>query len=61
MLDRPAILLRLEEVALLVAAILLYRHFYFGWGLFALLFLSPDLFMLVYLVNVRVGASRRSM
>ena len=57
MLDRPAILLRLEEAALLGASILLYQHFHFSWELFALFFLAPDLFMLGYPVNVRLGAS----
>ncbi len=57
MLKRPALLLRLEEVALFCVSILLYSHFHFGWGLFALLFLAPDLFMLGYLVDDRVGAS----
>lgn len=54
---RPAILLRIEELALLTAAILLYRHLHFSWLLFAILFLAPDLFMLGYLLNTRIGAA----
>ena len=54
---RPAILLRIEELALLTATILLYRHLHLSWLLFALLFLAPDLFMLGYLLNVRAGAA----
>ena len=53
---RPAILLRIEELALLTATILLYRHLHFNWLLFAILFLAPDLFMLGYLLNTRIGA-----
>lgn len=56
MLTRPAVLIRIEEAGLLFAAILLYMHFHFSWVLFAVLFLAPDLFMLGYLVNPRVGA-----
>src|ERR1035437_8348891 len=57
MLTRPALLLRVEELALLTAAALLYAHFHFSWLLFALLFLAPDLFMIGYLVNPHVGAA----
>ena len=57
MLTRPAILLRLEELALLCATIFLYQHLHFSWLLFVILFFAPDLFMLGYLVNVRLGAA----
>jgi len=57
MLTRPALLLRVEELALLTAAVALYTHFHFSWGLFAVLFLAPDLFMLGYLANPRVGSA----
>jgi hypothetical protein len=57
MLIRPAWLLRLEEAVLLTAAVLLYTHFHFSWLLFGVLFLAPDLSMLGYLVNPRVGAA----
>jgi len=57
MLTRPAVLLRIEEAALLAAAVLLYAHFHFSWWLFAVLFLAPDLFMLGYLENPRAGAA----
>ncbi len=49
-------LLRFEALAELAACLALYAHFGLGWGLFALLFLLPDLGMLGYLVNRRVGA-----
>jgi hypothetical protein len=57
MLTRPALLLRIEEACLLIAALLLYAHLHFSWLLFAGLFLAPDIFMLGYLANPRVGAA----
>jgi hypothetical protein len=57
MLTRPAWLLRVEETALLTVAVLVYAHFHFSWVLFAVLFLAPDLFMLGYLANPRIGAA----
>jgi hypothetical protein len=57
MLTHPAWLLRIEETALLVVAVLLYAHLHFSWVLFAVLFLAPDLFMLGYLANPRLGSA----
>jgi hypothetical protein len=57
MLTRPAVLLRMEEAAVLAAAIYAYAHLHFSWVLFGVLFLAPDLFMVGYLVNARVGAA----
>jgi Domain of unknown function (DUF4260) len=57
MLTRPALLLRLEEACLLTVAVLAYAHFHFSWVLFAVLFLAPDLFMVGYLANPRVGSA----
>jgi len=57
MFTRPALLLRIEEGGLLIAAILLYAHFHLSWVLFAALFLAPDLFMLGYLASPRAGAA----
>ncbi len=57
MLTRPSILLRIEEALLLTATLFAYQHLHFSWLLFAILFLTPDLFMLGYLVNARLGAS----
>ena len=57
MLTRPSHLLRIEESALLIAAIFAYQHLHYSWLLFAILFLTPDLFMLAYLVNPRLGAA----
>jgi hypothetical protein len=47
----------MEEGCLLIAALLLYVHLRFSWLLFAGLFLAPDLFMLGYLANPRIGAA----
>jgi hypothetical protein len=57
MLTRPALLLRVEEAAMLTVAILLYAQFHFSWLLFAIFFLAPDLSMLGYLLNPRTGAA----
>jgi Domain of unknown function (DUF4260) len=57
MFTRPALILRIEEAALLTAAILLYANLHFSWLLFSLLFLAPDLFMAGYLANPRLGAA----
>jgi hypothetical protein len=57
MLTRPARLLRIEEFFLLAGAIALYAHLHFSWLLFAILFFAPDLFMLGYLANPRIGAA----
>ena len=49
--------LRLEGAAALVLAVILYRALGGGWGQFALLFLLPDVAMLGYLANRRLGAA----
>ncbi len=57
MLTSPPALLRIEEGAVLLATLFVSRQLHFNWLLFALLFLTPDLFMLGYLLNVRAGAA----
>ena len=57
MLTRPSILLRVEEAALLIVTLFAYQHLNYSWLLFAILFLTPDLFMLGYLINARIGAA----
>jgi hypothetical protein len=57
MLTRPSTLLRIEGAALLLASLFAYRHLPYSWLLFAILFLTPDLFMLGYLLNLRLGAA----
>jgi hypothetical protein len=48
--------LQLEGLAVLAASAMVYGALGGGWGLFALLFLTPDLSMLGYLVGRRTGA-----
>jgi len=50
------LLLRLEGLAVFLVALALYRQTEYGWGLFALCFLAPDLSFLGYLAGDRVGA-----
>jgi hypothetical protein len=50
------LLLRLEAGLVLGGAVLAYRWLGGGWSLFAMLFLLPDLAMVGYLLNARVGA-----
>jgi Domain of unknown function (DUF4260) len=57
MLTQPSLLLKLEEAALFLATILLYQHLHNSWLIFAVLFLTPDLSMLGYIANPRIGAA----
>ncbi len=50
-------LLRLEGLAVFVAAVAAYAQFGAGWGWFALLFLVPDLSFFACLAGPRVGAA----
>jgi hypothetical protein len=52
----PSVLLRLEGLALLVAALVLYFHADFGWLLLIVLSLAPDLSFAAYAFGPRVGA-----
>ena len=54
---RPAALLRVEGVALLVLSVLLYRVNGGDWSIFGVLLLAPDLSMLGYLAGPQVGAA----
>ena len=49
-------LLRLEEFLMFVLALFLFSELDYSWELFALLFFTPDLSMLGYLANPRLGA-----
>ena len=53
---KPRALLRAEGAAVLIAACILYRQMHAGWVRFGLLFLAPDLSMIGYLANKRLGA-----
>lgn len=49
-------LLKLEELFLFGLALFLFSGLDYGWGWFALLFFAPDLSMIGYLANPRLGA-----
>src|SRR5215468_2535554 len=52
----PRLILRLEGFCLLAGSLWAFHLQHAGWALFAVLFLAPDLSMLGYLVNPRIGA-----
>ena len=52
----PAIMLRLEGLALFVGALTAYGYLGHSWWVFALLLLTPDLGMLGYLHSKQLGA-----
>ncbi|HTQ30387.1 MAG TPA: DUF4260 domain-containing protein [Opitutaceae bacterium] len=52
----PKILLHAEGLAVFFVSCALYHRLGASWGLFALLFLAPDLFMLGYLGGPAIGA-----
>jgi Domain of unknown function (DUF4260) len=52
----PKLILQAEGAALLGVAVLAYAQTGAGWGMFALLFLVPDVAMLGYLHGPRLGA-----
>jgi hypothetical protein len=49
-------ILKLEELAMLGLGIYLFTLLPYDWWLFAVFFLAPDIGMLGYLVNSKVGA-----
>ncbi len=55
-LSAPRLLLHVEGGVVLIAACIVYGRLGASWRGFAARFLAPDLFMLGYLANVRVGA-----
>jgi hypothetical protein len=52
----PGLLLRLEGLTAFLAAVILYAHLGFSGLAFVLLLLTPDLAMIGYKVNPRIGA-----
>jgi Domain of unknown function (DUF4260) len=56
-LIKPSLLLRAEGAAICALSLLFYHRSHASWCWFALLFLAPDLFMLGYLANNRIGAA----
>ena len=53
----PRLLLHAEGGVVLIAACIVYAQLGASWWRFAALFLGPDLFMLGYLANARIGAT----
>lgn len=56
MLMKPGLLLRIEGAAIFACSLFFYRSLGVSWLLFVALFLWPDLFMVGYLANVKLGA-----
>ena len=52
----PRVLLHVEGAAVLITALVLYAQSGLSWWCFALLLFAPDLSMIGYLINTRVGA-----
>ena len=57
MLNKPRVLLQIEGAAVFVLSLFLYHFIGAGWIWFLVLFLWPDILMLGYLANVKLGAS----
>jgi hypothetical protein len=57
MLTKPRWLLHLEGACVLLVVVYAYSAHGYRWWLFAVLFLAPDLFMLGYLANAKIGAA----
>ena len=56
MLTKPRWLLHLEGACILALTVVLYHAGHFRWWVFAVLLLAPDLAMLGYLANAKIGA-----
>ena len=56
MLTSPKWLLRIEGLVVLIVSVVVYRELSYSWGKFALLFFVPDIFMVGYLVDTKIGA-----
>ena len=52
----PRLLLHVEAAVVFVLALFVYQWHHGSWLNFGLLFLAPDLSMIGYLVNTRIGA-----
>ena len=57
MLTKPRLLLRAEGAFIFALTLWFYRAGHYSWWLFAALFLTPDLFMLGYLKDAKLGAT----
>jgi len=54
-ISMPRLLLHLEGLALLAVSLVLYSNLKFGWGTFVLFLFAPDLAIIPYAINKRVG------
>jgi hypothetical protein len=60
-LTRPDVLLRLEGLLVLAVGCVAYQRFYpHHWGVFALLFLAPDVSLLGYLRSADKGSANKA-
>jgi hypothetical protein len=50
------VVLRLEGLGVLIAALITYSKFGLGWKIFALFFLTPDVSFLGYVAGSKIGA-----
>jgi hypothetical protein len=57
MITRPKWLLHTEGAAIFLVCLVIYVMRGYSWWLFLALFLVPDIFMLGYLANARLGAT----
>ena len=57
MLTKPRLLLHAEGAFVFALTLWFYRDGHYSWWLFAALFLTPDLFMLGYLRDAKLGAA----
>ena len=55
--DPPRVLLRIEGAVLFAVSVFLYVRYGASWWVFALLLFAPDVGMLGYLANTRIGAT----
>jgi uncharacterized protein DUF4260 len=55
--SNPRIYLRAEALVVFALSVILYARLSGHWGIFAALFLVPDLSMLGYVINPRIGAA----
>jgi hypothetical protein len=49
-------IIKLEEVAMLALSVVLFNQLHFAWWWYLALFLAPDISMLGYLINTKIGA-----
>jgi hypothetical protein len=57
LLAKPGLLLHLEGAGLFAATLYFYHLLGFSWWMFLLLFLWPDLFMVGYIWNAKIGSA----